>query len=97
MCLAYLKIPLYFCYMRRDLGFQILEYLGKPETLKQKMQETLGVVDVERLLATAPLRLTVTPFCNFNCRAPGAQEGWCMEEPGVFMYPKIRTSLFKRE
>lgn len=91
------RLHLYFCYMRRDLGFQIPEYFGRPEALKQKMRETLGDLDVNNLLATAPLRLTVTPFCNFNCRVPGAQQGWCMEEPGEFMYPKIRLSLLKRE
>ena len=91
------RLHLYFCYMRRDLGFQMSEYLGRPEALKQKIQEALGTVDVESLLATAPLRLTVTPFCNFNCRAPGAEQGWCMEEPGEFLYPKIRASLLKKE
>ena len=87
------RLHLYFCYMRRDLGFQIPEYFGRPEALKQKLQEAIGTVDVESLLAIAPLRLTVTPFCNFNCRAPGAERGWCMEEPGEFVYPKIRASL----
>jgi len=65
------RLHLYFCYMRRDLGFQIPEYFGRPEALKQKLQEVIGTVDVESLLITAPLRLTITPFCNFNCRAPG--------------------------
>lgn len=91
------RLHLYFCYMRRDLGFQIPEYFGRPEALKQKIQEVLGSIDVDSLLATAPLRLTVTPFCNFNCRAPGAKQGWCMEEPGEFLYPKIRKSLLKGE
>ena len=90
------RLHLYFCYMRRDLGFQVSEYFGRPEELKQKMREVEGM-DVDGLLATAPLRLTVTPFCNFNCRVPGAQQGWCMEEPGEFAYPKIRASLLKKE
>ncbi len=87
---------LYFCYMRRDLGFPASDHLRTPEVLKQKMQEVLGGVDVSSVLSTASLRLTVTPFCNFNCRAPGAQQGWCMEEPGDYTYPKIRASLFNR-
>lgn len=90
------RLHLYFCYMRRDLGFLIPEYFGRPEALKQKMRDVLGNIDVNGLLATAPLRLTVTPFCNFNCRAPGAKQGWCMEEPGEYTYPKIRTSLLER-
>lgn len=89
------RLHLYFCYMRRDLGFQVAEYFGDPAALKQRIRDTFG--DVERLLSTAPLRLTVTPFCNFNCRAPGAREGWCMEEPGEYAYPKIRTSLLKSD
>ena len=68
------RLHLYFCYMRRDLGFQIPEYFGRPEVLKQKIQEATGIVDIESLLVTAPLRLTVTPFCNFNCRAPGIEQ-----------------------
>lgn len=89
------RLHLYFCYMRRDLGFPMADYFGEPGGLTKKMQEALGAVDVRRLLATTPLRLTVTPFCNFNCRVPGASEGWCMEEPGGFIYPKIRPSLIK--
>jgi len=88
------RLLLYYCYMRRDLGFQIQEYFGRPEALRQKIKETLGGADVEKLLATTPLRLTVTPCCNFNCRAPGTDKGWCMERPGEFTYPKMRASVF---
>jgi cyclic pyranopterin phosphate synthase len=88
------RLHLYFCYMRRDLGFPLLQYFGKPALLKQKLQESLGGIDVNNLLATAQLRLTVTPLCNFNCRAPGSKEGWCMEEPGEFTHPHIRPSIF---
>ena len=91
------RLHLYFCYMRRDIGFQVSEYFGRPEALKQKMREAIGNVDVDSLLATAPLRLTVTPFCNFNCRTPSTQRGWCMEEPGEYAYPKIRASLLKKD
>lgn len=91
------RLHLYFCYMRRDLGFPMQEYFGRPEALKQRIQGALGMVEVGRLLATAPLRLTVTPFCNFNCRAPGAQQGWCMEEPGEYGYQKIRPSLVEKK
>jgi cyclic pyranopterin phosphate synthase len=89
------RLHLYFCYMRRDLGFQIPEYFGRPEELKQRIKETLGGVDIVSLLSTSSLRLTVTPFCNFNCRSPGAKQGWCMEEPGEYTYPKIRESLLR--
>lgn len=91
------RLHLYFCYLRRDIGFQITEYLGNPIVLEQKIQEAVGTVDVKQMFAKTPLRLTVTPFCNFNCRAPGAQHGWCMEESGQFGYPKIRPSLFVRK
>ena len=91
------RLYLYFCYMRRDLGFQVPEYFGRPEALKQKIREVIGDIDVSGLLAMSSLRLTVTPFCNFSCRVPGAQQGWCMEEPGKFMYPKIRPSLLKKK
>jgi cyclic pyranopterin phosphate synthase len=90
------RLHLYFCYMRRDLGFYLGGYFGKPDALKQRMREVLGVTDVDPLLASTSLRLTVTPFCNFNCRIPGALRGWCMEEPGDYVYPKIRESLLTR-
>jgi hypothetical protein len=91
------RLHLYFCYMRRDIGFQIPKYFGRPEDMKQKLQEVLGSMNADSLLATAPLRLTVTPFCNFNCRSPGADQGWCMEEPGEYIYPKIRSTLLGKE
>ena len=87
------RLHLYFCYMRRDLGFKMLDYFEKPKELKEKIQKSIWGVDVEKLIAQASLRLTVTPFCNFNCRAPGATEGWCMEEPGEYIYPKILPTL----
>ena len=90
------RLHLYFCYMRRDVGFQILEYLGKPEALKQKMQEILGQEVTERFLTMSSLRLTVSPVCNFNCRSPGASQGWCLEEPGEYIYPVLRPSLLAR-
>ncbi len=88
------RLHLYFCYMRRDLGFPVQEFFGRPTALKERLQKAIGHVDVERLLTDTSLRLTVTPFCNFNCRMPGEAVGWCMEEPGDFVYPNIRPTLF---
>lgn len=82
--------------MRRDLGFQVSQHLGEPKQLKQKIQEIARDPSKDDFLATTPLRLTITPYCNFNCRIPGAQQGWCVEEPGEFSYPKIRMSLLKK-
>jgi len=89
------RLRLYFCYLRRDIGFQIDECLGNLGLLRQRIQETFGRTDIENLLSMASLRLTVTPFCNFNCRAPGALQGWCMEHPNGFIYPKMRPSLLR--
>lgn len=90
-------LNLYFCYLRRDLGFRISEYFGRSNILKQKILEIFGNLGIINLLQATPLRLTVTPFCNFNCRAPGVNKSLCMEEPGEFIYPKIKDSLLKRE
>lgn len=87
------RLHLYFCYMRRDIGLRISEYFGRAKELKQRLQEVVGEANIEKLLAKTPLRFTVTPYCNFNCRVPGAAEGWCMEEPGEYLYPKIRPTL----
>ncbi len=86
------RLHLYFCYMRRDMGFRIPEYFGRAKELRQRLLEVVGEANIEKLLAKTPLRFTVTPYCNFNCRAPGATEGWCMEEPGEYLYPKIRPT-----
>ncbi len=82
------RLNLYFCYLRRDLGFRIKD----SARLRQGIQDTFG--DVKRLLAGSSLVLTVTPFCNFNCTIPGTQKGYCLEEPGEYIY-KTRT-LFLR-
>lgn len=91
------RLVLYFCYMRRDIGFPIQDFFGKPTEFKHNLQQTLGKgVRVDNLFASSPLRLTVTPFCNFNCRVPGVAHGWCMEEPGEYKYPRIKPTLFPR-
>lgn len=87
------QLHLYFCYMRRELGFQMQEYFGNPVALKQKLGTCFGNADVEQVLKHSKLRLTVTPFCNFNCRIPGASQGWCMESSNEYVYPKIRPTL----
>lgn len=69
----------------------------KRESYTERIVQADVAWNVDILLATAPLRLTVTPFCNFNCRTPGTQQGWCMEEPGEYTYPKIRASLLKKD
>ncbi len=91
------RLHLYFCYMRRDLGFSLLDYLEKPITLKERLHRVVGDKAIESILTTAPLRLTVTPYCNFNCRSPGADKGWCMEEPGEYTYPPIQPTLLRRK
>ncbi len=88
------NLHLYFCYLRQELGFPISEYFGRPQALKQRLQDVLGDANVEDLLSTTSLRLTVTPTCNFACRIPGTSQGWCMERREEYRYPHIRTSLF---
>jgi molybdenum cofactor biosynthesis enzyme MoaA len=89
------RLHLYFCYLRHDIGFSLREYFQKPYLLKQRMQDSIGSLDIESLLSKTSLRLTITPFCNFNCRSPGSTQGWCMEAPGDYSYPKIKPSLLK--
>lgn len=91
------RLALYFCYMRRDIGFPIQGFFGRPDEFRRSLQQTLGSgISVGDLLASSPLLFTVTPFCNFNCRVPGTSHGWCMEEPGAYKYPRIRPTLFPR-
>lgn len=84
---------MYFCYMRRDLGFQIEQYYGKPSDLLSQLESVFAGVEIDKVLASSSLRFTVTPVCNFNCRSPGTNHSWCMEEPGDYSYPKIKPSV----
>ncbi len=91
------SLRLYFCYMRKDIGFRVSEYFGRPAELKQKIQKMLTPLDIEKVLTTTVLRITITPFCNFNCRVPGTQQSWCMEKCDDYAYPNIRiTSKTKK-
>lgn len=91
------RLFLYFCYIHRDLGFQLQEYFGRSNELKHKIQTILGPARTKSVLSTTPLRLTITPFCNFNCRTPGTKYGWCMEENKSFIYPKIKNTLLNKK
>ena len=88
------RLHLYFCYMRRDIGFPAQDFFGRPALLLEELRSTFGEEPAKRVLASSALRLTVSPVCNFNCRSPGTNEGWCMEEPGDYAYPKIRPTLY---
>lgn len=88
------RLMVYFCYMRRDLGLPLDPLFGKPTELKERLRMAFPEVDATKILSSSSLRFTVTPVCNFNCRAPGTNNSWCMEEPGDFTYPKIRPTLF---
>jgi cyclic pyranopterin phosphate synthase len=89
------RLHIYFCYLRRDLGFPISDVNWNPQELRNRIQATFKVNDVNLILGTSSLRFTITPICNFNCRSPGSLKGWCMEEPGEYIYPRIRPSIFK--
>jgi molybdenum cofactor biosynthesis enzyme MoaA len=89
------RLILYFCYLRRDLGLPLKQLFKNPSELQRKLQVAFPEVDARKILSSSALRFTVTPVCNFNCRVPGTDQGWCMEEPGEFVYPKIRPTLFK--
>jgi cyclic pyranopterin phosphate synthase len=88
----YLRIDpnllIYFCYMRKDLGFSFKDTNTSTE-LKNYLDKYLVHEDVNKI----PLRLTVSPFCNFNCRIPGKEKGWCMESNEGYNYPKIQKTI----
>lgn len=90
------RLVLYFCYMRRDLGLPLLELLDEPKKLRDRLQKAFPDFDAAKILSASSLRFTVTPVCNFNCRSPGTDHSWCMEEPGEYVYPKIKPTLFRR-
>ena len=85
----------YSCYMRRDLGFnigksiKINDFNGFKNGIKSMMNE-----NTEKFLSSTPLRFTIMPACNFNCRLPGTSLSWCMEMNEAYRYPKIKKSIF---
>ncbi len=87
------KLEMYFCYLRRDIGFSIPNYFDEGAKFKSAIRSKIGEIKIDNLLAKTSLRLTVVPRCNFNCRTPGQSEGWCMEEPGEYKYPPIKPTL----
>ena len=92
-------LNLYSCYMRRDIGFNLQSYINQGDKgvnfFRSRMSSILqGHISVDDFLQKAVLRLTVVPYCNFNCRVPGTNMTWCMEEPGEYRYPKLKPSMF---
>lgn len=88
-------LGMYFCYLRRDIGFSVSNYLDENTGFKKTLQGSIGGIDGSEMLSQTSLRLTVVPFCNFNCRTPGQTHGWCMEEPGEYRYPPIKPTLIQ--
>lgn len=86
----------YSCYMRRDLGFSMKPYLERNDApgFKASIQNMMGE-NVDDYMAKTPLRFTIMPACNFNCRMPGTSQSWCMEMTDEYRFPKIKPTTFK--
>ena len=86
----------YFCYLRRDLGFEAGPLLNADEKkgaeqLRIRLSEVLGDEGrMDAAIAGATLRLTVSNACNFHCALPGTLRSWCLEESMETIMPPIR-------
>ncbi len=78
----------YFCYLRKDISFALNNNVTEEE-FEEFIVNHLG----KNAVKETPLRLTISPFCNFNCRIPGENKGWCMEYNTDYIYPKIKGTL----
>ncbi len=78
----------YFCYLRKDISFSFNKN-PNVKNLEEFILFNLGSQVIEEI----PLRLTISPFCNFNCRIPGKEKGWCMEYDSKYKYPKIKNTI----
>jgi hypothetical protein len=90
------SLNFYSCYMRRDLGFNIADMISSrnASAFKKGVEKMMGE-NTEDFLKDTPLRFTIMPACNFNCRMPGTNKSWCMEMSDEYRYPKIKPSTFK--
>lgn len=88
----------YSCYMRKDIGFNLEPCLAGEHgyrLFRAYIQTMVGRdISVDDFLQNAALRFTLMPRCNFNCRVPGTNHSWCMEEPGEYIYPRMKPSIF---
>ena len=89
------SLNMYFCYLRRDIGFSVSNYLDENTGFKKTLQGSIGEIDSNEMISKTSIRLTVVQFCNFNSRKPGQTHGWCMEEPGEYRYPPIKPTLIQ--
>jgi hypothetical protein len=78
----------YFCYLRKDISFSLKDNFNIKQ-FKHFVDNHLGYEAIKNI----PLRLTISPFCNFNCRIPGRDKGWCMEYNSDYKYPKIKSTI----
>jgi molybdenum cofactor biosynthesis enzyme MoaA len=81
---------IYFCYLRRDLGFNYQEVALNPHAMLEKLKLSLHNQDINSWLSNQPLRFTLMPICNFNCRVPGTMKSWCSEKHPTHNFPKMR-------
>jgi cyclic pyranopterin phosphate synthase len=86
----------YFCYLRRDIGFGVAEFLrggqGAPGALRARLGAMLGT-PADGFLRSATLRFILVPFCNFNCALPGSGITWCHKATGNYFFPRRKPTI----
>ena len=78
----------YFCYLRRDIGFDASEMLstGSADAFTANL-DRLTEGRAQQFLGASRLRLIAVPVCNFNCGLPGLAASWCHKATGNFTFP----------
>lgn len=86
----------YFCYLRRDIGFGLADFVGggqgTPGALRARLEAMLAS-PVDGFLRSATLRFILVPFCNFNCALPGSGITWCHKATGNYFFPKRKPTI----
>lgn len=91
----------YFCYLRRDIGFDagpVLDAGEKDgaEILRSRLSDVLGDERrKEAVIEGATLRLTISNACNFHCALPKAARSWCLEKNADTIMPPLRRMTVK--
>jgi GTP 3',8-cyclase len=85
---------LYFCYLRRDIGFDLKPLLANERAAA--LVEGINAFtngQAAKFFRYSRLRYIAVPACNFNCGFPSSVTSWCHKATGNFRFPPRLTRM----
>jgi len=82
------NMRMYFCYLRRDIGFDLRPILDRDDAdgLHRQLDAATQAKGYD-FLRHSRLRYIAVPACNFNCGFPATAISWCHKATGNFQFP----------